>query len=312
MPEIGEKIATRKAFGEELLKLGGTHKNIVVLDADLSCSVMTNMFAKRYDGRHFNVGIAEANMVGTAAGFALRGKIAFVASFAVFATGRCYDQIRASVCYPNLNVKVMGTHSGMMVGEDGATHQMLEDLNLMRGLPNMKVFCPADAYETCQVLEAIVNDFGPAYVRLGRNGVPVIYDENYKFEIGKGDIVRNGKNVCVFAIGSTVSSALEAAEKLEANGKTCRVVNMCSIKPIDEDLIVACAEECDELFSIEDHSIIGGLGSAVSEVLTSKHPKKLHRLGMKDVFGESGKSADLYKKYKLDGDGVYEQIKELL
>jgi transketolase len=309
MYELGEKIATRQAFGEALLKLGGKHKNIVVFDADLCCSVKTNLFAKHFDDRHFNLGVAEANMIGTACGFALRGKIPFAATFAVFATGRTYDQIRASVCYPNLNVKIMGTHSGLMTGEDGATHQALEDISLMRSLPNMKVFCPADATEAAQVIEAITNDYGPAYVRLGRSGVPVVHDSKYKFEIGKGNILRKGNDICIFATGSTVSSALQAAEKLEAEKNlTVRVVNICSIKPIDEKLIVKCAKECDQLVSVEDHNIIGGLGTAISEVLTSKHPAKLHRLGVNDVFGESGKGADLYKKYKLDGEGVYQQI----
>lgn len=313
MYEIGEKIATRQAFGDTLLKLGSKHKNIVVFDADLCGSVKTDSFAKHFSDRHFNLGIAEANMIGTACGFALRGKIPFAATFAVFATGRTYDQIRASVCYPNLNVKIIGSHAGIMTGEDGATHQALEDIALMRALPNMKVFCPADAVETVSVTEAAANDFGPAYIRLGRSGVPVIYDSKYKFEIGKANMVQGGKDICIFAAGTMVSVALEAASMLEEKkGLSVRVVNICSIKPIDEKMIVKCAKECDTLVSMEDHNIIGGLGSAISEVLTDKCPQTLHRLGMKDVFGESGKSADLYRKYKLDSSGVYEQILKVL
>lgn len=313
MYEIGEKIATRQAFGETLLKLGSKYKNIVVFDADLSCSVKSDLFAKHFNDRHFNMGIAEANMIGTAAGFAVCGKVSFACTFAVFATGRTYDQIRASVCYPNLNVKIIGTHAGILTGEDGATHQALEDIALMRALPNMKVFCPADANETAQVIETIVPDFGPAYVRLGRSGVPVIYDNKYKFEIGKGSIVKDGEDVCIFATGTTVSTSLAAAKLLEDEKKlSVRVVNICSIKPIDEKLIIECAKECKILVSVEDHNIIGGLGSAVSEVLTSKYPSMLHRFGMKDSFGESGVSADLYKKYKLDGNGIREQILSIL
>lgn len=313
MYEVGEKIATRQAFGETLLKLGSKYKNIVVFDADLSCSVKSDLFAKHFSDRHFNMGIAEANMVGTAAGFAVRGKIPFACTFAVFATGRTYDQIRASVCYPNLNVKIIGTHAGILTGEDGATHQALEDIALMRALPNMKVFCPTDANETVQVIEAVTADFGPAYVRLGRSGVPVIYDDKYKFEIGKGSIVKDGEDVCIFATGTTVSTSLAAAKLLEDEKKlSVRVANICSIKPIDEKLIIKCAKECKTLVSVEDHNVIGGLGSAVSEVLTSKCPSILHRFGMKDSFGESGVSADLYKKYKLDGNGIYEQILSIL
>lgn len=300
---MSEKISTREAAGEALLKAGGKYKNIVVLDADLSGSVKTSNFAKCYSERHFNLGIAEANMIGTAAGFAIRGKIPFAATFAVFATGRDYDQIRASVCYPNMNVKIIGSHAGIMTGEDGATHQALEDIALMRVLPNMKVFCPADSVEACQVIEKICEDFGPAYIRLGRSGVPVIYDSSYKFAIGRGSIVREGEKICIFATGSVVASALEAGEKLNAE-----VVNICSIKPIDEELIVKCAKKCEVLFSVEDHSVIGGLGSAISEVLTSNYPAKLYRIGMYDKFGESGKGADLYRKYRLDGAGLYEQI----
>lgn len=306
----GDKIATRKAFGDTLLQLGGKYKNIVVLDADLSSSVQTHMFAKAFSERHFNMGIAEANMICSAAGFSIRGKIPFACSFSMFAVGRAWEQVRNTLGYGNMNVKVVGTHAGILTGEDGATHQALEDIACMRVIPNMKVFCPADAVETAQVIEAVVNDFGPTYIRLGRQGVPVIYDDSYHFQIGKGSIVREGTDVCIYATGTTVSTSLEAARLLEADGLSVMVVNLCSIKPIDEELIVETAKRVKMLVTAEDHNIIGGLGGAVAEVLVSRYPKFLQRIGMRDSFGESGKSQDLYKKYKLDGLGIHEQVKE--
>ena len=305
---MAEKIATRNAFGDALVKLGGKYKNIVVLDADLSGSVKTNSFAKEFKERHFNLGVSEADMVGTAAGLAVKGKLPFAGSFAVFVPGRCYDQIRCSVAYPNLNVKLVGSHGGVFTGEDGATHQALEDFNLMRGMPNMKVFCPADYVEGVKMMEKVVDDFGPTYIRLGRGGVPVLYDDSYEFEIGQGNVLKDGDKVVIFAIGTLVANALEAAKKLDEAGISTRVVNLASLKPIDEDLIVECAKECEMVVTAEDHSVIGGLGSAVCEVLATYYPKRVGRIGIGDKFGESGKADDLYVKYGLDPMGIYEQI----
>lgn len=304
---MSNKIATRSAFGEGIVSLGEKYKNIVVLDADLAGSLKTVNFSKQFPDRHFDFGVAEASMTGAAAGFALRGKIPFICTFAVFATGRVFDQIRCSICYPNLNVKIIGSHAGIFTGEDGATHQATEDIALMRSLPNMKVFCPADAIETKKMLQAAVDDFGPAYIRLGRGGVPVLYDESYPFEIGKGNILREGKDIAIFATGTVVSTSLEAASALEKDGISAKVVNISTIKPIDEDLIVEVAKKVNTIFTVEDHSVFGGLGSAICEVLSENYPKKVHRIGM-TTFGESGKPADLYKKYGFDGEGIYGKI----
>jgi len=299
-----EKIATRVAFGEALAELGAKYRNIMVFDADLACSTKTLKFSQAFSDRHFNMGIAEQNMIGVAAGMALKGKISFACTFAVFAAGRAWEQIRNGVAYPNLNVKIIGSHGGIMTGEDGATHQALEDLAIMRAIPNMKVFCPADYWETKAVMAKMCEDFGPVYLRLGRSGVPVLYDENYRFEPGKGSVVRDGDDVTVFAVGSTVGSALEAAAKLENDGVSVRVCNMCSIKPIDKDLILESARKTKKLFSVEDHQIVGGLGGAIAEVLAEKGGcPSLTRLGMYR-FGESGKGVDLYQKYGLDGKGI--------
>lgn len=307
--QLDEKIATRVAFGDALAKFGGQFKNIVALDADLSGSVKTGKFAKLYPDRHFNFGIAEANMVNTAAGMSLRGKVPFACSFAVFVTGRPWEHIRNSICYPNLNVKLVGTHAGILTGEDGATHQATEDIAIMRAIPNMKVICPADAVETYLAIEEIIKDFGPTYLRLGRAGVPVIYDKDHKFRIGYGDILTFGDDVCLIATGTMVSKSLEAAKMLERDRVKTMVVNISTIKPIDEKLIVDCAKKAKMVVTAEDHNIIGGLGSAVTEVLSEKYPTKVYRIGM-DKFGESGKPADLYKKYSLDEQGVYNKVLE--
>lgn len=305
-----DKIPTRKAFGEVLLRLGGKYKSIVVLDADLSTSIQSHLFAQAFPDRHFNMGIAEQNMMGTAAGFAIRGKIPFACSFSIFAVGRAWEQVRNTLGYGNMNVKVVGSHAGILTGEDGATHQALEDIACTRVIPHLKVFCPADATETVKMMEAIVNDYGPTYIRLGRQGVPVFYDDSYEFKIGKAHVIKEGTDVCIYATGTTVSTSLEAASKLEQEGVSIMVVNISTIKPIDEKLIVETAKRVKMLVSAEDHNVIGGLGGAVSEVLTSQYPKQLFRIGMQDSFGESGKPADLYKKYKLDGQGIYEQVIE--
>ncbi|OIP80769.1 transketolase [Candidatus Peregrinibacteria bacterium CG10_big_fil_rev_8_21_14_0_10_44_7] len=299
-----EKIATRAAFGEAIAELGAKYRNIMVLDADLASSTKTLKFAQAFPGRHFNIGIAEQNMMSIAAGMAIKGKIPFACTFAIFATGRAWEQIRNGIAYPNLNVKVVGSHSGIMTGEDGATHQALEDIAVMRAIPNMKVFCPADAYETKAVIASMCEDFGPVYLRLGRSAVPVLYDEKYRFKPGKGDVLRDGTDITIFAVGSTVSRALSAAEILESQGVSARVCNMCSIKPIDEDLILESARKTKKLFSVEDHQIIGGLGSAISEVLAEAGSGiPLKRIGM-HKFGESGKDEDLYRKYGLDAEGI--------
>lgn len=296
--------ATRESFGEALLELGKENDKIVVLDADLASSTKTNLFAKEFPKRFFEMGIAEQNMMATAAGLASCGKIAFASTFAVFAAGRAYDQIRNSICYPNLNVKVCATHAGITVGEDGATHQMLEDISLMRTLPNMKVLSTSDDKETKWAVNEISKIEGPCYLRLARVGTPDIYDENQKFEFGKGIQIGDGKDATIFATGVTVSEAIKAKEELKKQGINVRVVDIHTIKPIDKDLIIKCAKETDKLISIEDHSIIGGLGTAISEVLTDEYPKKLIRLGIKDTFGKSGKVDELMKYYNITSEDI--------
>lgn len=300
--------ATRESYGEALLELGKENKNVVVLDADLSSATKTNLFAKEFPNRFFDMGIAEQNMMSTAAGIATCNKILFASTFAVFAAGRAYDQIRNSICYPNLNVKICATHAGITVGEDGATHQMIEDISLMRTLPNMKVLSVCDDMETKWAVNEISKIDGPCYLRLARVATPDIYDENQKFEFGKGIQIGNGTDATIFATGVTVSEALKAKEELVKRGIDVRVVDIHTIKPIDKDLIVKCAEETNKLISIEDHSIIGGLGSAISEVLTEFYPKKLIRLGVKDMFGRSGKAFDLMKFYHITSDDIINEL----
>lgn len=300
--------ATRESYGEALLELGKENKNVVVLDADLSSATKTNLFAKEFPNRFFDMGIAEQNMMSTAAGIATCNKIPFASTFAVFAAGRAYDQIRNSICYPNLNVKICATHAGITVGEDGATHQMIEDISLMRTLPNMKVMSVCDDRETKWAVNEISKIDGPCYLRLARVATPDIYDENQKFEFGKGIQIGNGTDATIFATGVTVSEALKAKEELVKRGIDVRVVDIHTIKPIDKDLIVKCAEETNKLISIEDHSIIGGLGSAISEVLTEFYPKKLIRLGVKDMFGRSGKAFDLMKFYHITSDDILNEL----
>jgi len=331
-----EKIATRKSFGDALVKLGAKHKNIVVLDADLSCSVGTAKFAKEFSERHFNFGIAEQNMLGAAAGFATRGKVPFACSFAIFSAGRAWEIIRNSICYPNLNVKIIGSHAGILTGEDGASHQALEDIAIMRAIPNMKIVQPADHFETLSVMEELMKDFGPTYVRLLRQGTSVIYSgvagegdgksvgKNAadtavaKFKFGKSDIVHGGEykkaDVCIFASGALVASSIFAAQKVEGESKKkIIVVNVSSIKPIDVETIVDCAGRAKVCMTAEDHNIIGGLAGAVAEVFAENGiGKKLVRIGMEDRFGESGKSGDLYKKYGLDEGGVEKKLRKIL
>ncbi len=304
------KIATRQSFGEALVELGKKNEKVVVLDADLSTATKTNLFAKEFPKRFFDMGIAEQDMMSTAAGLATCGKIPFAATFAMFATGRSYDQIRNSICYPNLNVKIAGTHAGITVGEDGATHQMLEDIGLMRGLPNMKVMCPSDDLQTKWAIEEASKMDGPVYVRLCRLATPVIYEEK-NFEFGKAVVHGNGTDATIFATGIMVSKALEAKEALEQEGKQIRVVDIHTIKPIDRKTIIQCAKETKHLISIEDHSVIGGLGTAIAEVLTEEYPVKLTRLGMQDCFGRSGKAEELLDYFELNAEKIKNCVKDM-
>ena len=303
-----KKQATRQSYGETLVKLGKENENIVVLDADLAGATKTDLFGKEYPERFFDMGIAEANMLGTAAGLATCGKIPYASTFAVFAAGRGYDQIRNSICYPKLNVKICATHAGITVGEDGATHQMLEDLSLMRGLPNMTVISPSDDTQARWVIEEISKMEGPVYVRLARLATPIIYEENQKFEIGKAVQLGEGTDGTVFATGVTVAEAIKAQEELEGQGIHIRVVDMHTIKPIDKDTILKCAKETKKLVSVEDHSIIGGLGSAISEVLTDEYPTKLERMGMQDIFGKSGKAEELMEYFGLTAKAIVQKF----
>lgn len=308
--DLENKKATRESYGEALLALGKKNENVVVFDADLSGATKTNTFAKEIKDRFFNIGIAEQDMVSTAAGISTCGKIPYASSFAAFLAGRAYDQVRNAVCYPNLNVKLCATHAGITVGEDGATHQMLEDVSLMRGLPNMRVFCPADETETKWVIEEISKIEGPCYVRLGRSKVPKIYADGEKFEVGKAKQIGDGIDATIFASGVTVSEAIFAMEKLKDEGINVRVVDICSIKPIDRDMIVKCAKETKKLVSVEDHSVIGGIGSAIADVLIEEYPCKLTKIGINDTFGKSGKANDLVKYYGLDSESIIKVIKE--
>ena len=299
---------TRQSYGEALVELGKENEKVVVLDADLATATKTIEFAKEFPNRFFDIGIAEADMIGTAAGMSTCGKIPYASTFAVFAAGRTYDQIRSSVCYPKLNVKICATHAGVTVGADGATHQMIEDLSVMRVLPNMKVFCPSDDIQTKWLIKEISKINGPCYVRLCRMATPEIYDENQKFEIGKMVQIGKGTDATIFATGVTVSEAIKAQKELKEKGMDVRVIDVHTIKPLDEEMIIKCAEETKRLISIEDHSIIGGLGSAISEVLTDKFPMKLERMGVNDTFGKSGKAEELLKYFKIDSSAIVEKF----
>ena len=304
------KIATRQSYGEALAELGEKNENVVVFDSDLSEATKTSIFAKKFPERFFDMGIAEQDMMSTAAGMSTFGKIPYASTFAVFAAGRAYDQIRNSICYPKMNVKICATHSGVTVGEDGATHQMLEDLGLMRGLPNMTVLCTSDDTETRWAVEEISKIQGPVYVRLCRLATPVIYDENQKFEIGKATQIGEGTDATIFATGVVVSEAIKAKEELEKQGINIRVVDVHTIKPIDKEMIVKCAKETKKLISIEDHSIINGLGTAIADVLTEEYPCKLIKLGVKDEFGRSGKATELLEHYGLTAKHIVEAVQD--
>ncbi|SCI36607.1 MULTISPECIES: transketolase family protein [unclassified Romboutsia] len=306
------KIATRDAYGKTLLKLGEIYDNVVVLDADLSKSTKTNDFSKTFPNRFFNMGIAEQNLIGAACGLATAGKIPFASTFAMFATGRAFEVIRNSVCYPKLNVKICATHAGITVGEDGASHESIEDIAIMRAIPNMTVVVPADGIETEKVILEAAKFNGPMYVRLGRSAVPTLFNEDYKFEIGKGTVLREGNDATIIACGIMVNEAILAHEELKSEGINVRVINMSTIKPIDKELIISAAKETKAIITAEEHSIMGGLGSAVSEVVSEEYPVKVKRVGVKDVFGESGTPSELLKKYGLTSKDIVESVKDSL
>lgn len=308
--DFDNKKATRQSYGEALLELGRKNEKVVVLDADLAGATKTNIFAKEIPERFFDMGIAEQDMISTAAGFATCGKIPFASTFAVFATGRVYDQIRNSICYPKLNVKICATHCGITVGEDGATHQMLEDINLMRGLPNMTVISPADDIEAKWAVNEASKINGPVYIRFGRSATPIIYEENYNFEFGKAIQFGDGTDATIFATGIMVAESLKAKEVLEKEGIHIRVVDIHTIKPIDKDIIIKCAKETKKLISVEEHSIIGGLGTAIAEVLVENYPAKLTRMGMKDCFGKSGKASELLEYFGLTCKDIVDEVKK--
>lgn len=305
-----KRIATRESYGEELVKLGAEHEEIVVLDADLAEATRSGEFQKAFPDRFIDCGIAEENMMGVAAGLAAAGKVPFASSFAMFAVGRAYEQIRNSIGYPHLNVKIGASHAGISVGEDGATHQCIEDIALMRMIPGMVVINPSDYIEAKAAVRAAYEHDGPVYMRFGRLAVPVLNtDPNYKFELGKGVVLREGKDLTIIASGLPVYNCLEAAERLAQDGIDAQVINIHTIKPIDEDLIVEAAKTTGKIVTVEEHSVIGGLGSAVCDVLAEKAPTKVMKIGIYDKFGESGPALELLKKYGLDTDGIYEKIK---
>ena len=303
-----EKKSTRVAYGEALVKLGKVNKDVVVLEADLSKSTMTAYFKKEFPERHINVGIAEADMIGTAAGIATTGKIPFASTFAHFAAGRAFDQIRNSVAYPQLNVKICPTHAGVSLGEDGGSHQSVEDVALMRAIPGMVVLSPADAVETEKMVFAAAEYKGPVYVRLGRLNIPVLFDENYKFEIGKAATLREGNDVAILATGLMVSEALEAAKLLEEKGVKARVVNVSTIKPLDTETVLKAAKECKFIVTSEEHSVIGGLGSAVSEYLSEVYPAKVVKHGIQDIFGQSADGETMLTNYELRAKDIAETV----
>ena len=310
---MSKKIATREAYGKALAALANTNENVVVLDADLSKSTKTADFKAVAPEKFFNMGIAEGNMMGVAAGLSTCGKVPFVSTFAMFAAGRAFEQIRNSICYPKLNVKVCATHAGLTVGEDGASHQAIEDISLMRGVPNMVVINPADDIETEAAIKAVAQMEGPCYVRLGRMAVSRVNDEaNYNFVIGKGITLAEGNDVAIIATGIMVEAALEAKEELAKEGINARVINIHTIKPIDEELIIKAAKETGVIVTAEEHSVIGGLGSAVAEVVSENCPVPVLRVGVKDTFGESGKPNELLEKYGLTSNDIVNKVKEVI
>ena len=309
MSEV-KKIATRDSYGNALVELGREHDDLIVLDADLAGATKTGVFKKEFPDRHWDCGIAEANMTGIAAGLSTCGKVPFISSFAMFAAGRNFEQVRNSIGYPHLNVKIGATHAGISVGEDGATHQCLEDLALMREIPGMVVLNPSDDVEAKAAVKAAYEYVGPVYIRFGRLAVPVINDKpDYKFEIGKGIVLKEGTDVSIFATGLEVNEALEAAKLLEADGINAEVINIHTIKPLDKELVISSATKTGKVVTVEEHSVIGGLGSAVAEVLCEEAPTRMTRIGVYDRFGESGPATELIKKYELDAQGIYKKVK---
>lgn len=312
MPDV-KKIATRESYGRTLAELGKEHDDIVVLDADLAASTKTAVFAAEFPDRFIDCGIAEANMIGVAAGMALSGKTPFCSSFAMFAAGRAFEQIRNSVGYPHLNVKIGASHAGITVGEDGATHQCVEDIALMRTIPGMVIMNPGDDVEAEAAVRAAYEIDGPVYLRLGRLAVPVINDrETYKFEVGKGTLLHEGNDVTLVATGLEVAESVKAVKILEEKGISAELINICTIKPLDTDLIVSSAAKTKKVVTIEEHSIIGGLGGAVAEALAENYPVKMHRIGIRDRFGESGPALELMHKFMLDGEGIASQVIDFL
>jgi transketolase len=309
MSEV-KKIATRESYGNALAELGKEHDNLVVLDADLAGATKTDIFKKAFPDRFIDCGIAEANMTGISAGLSTCGKVPFISTFAMFAAGRAYEQVRNTIGYPHLNVKIGATHAGISVGEDGATHQCLEDLSLMRGIPGMVVINPSDDVEARAAVKAAYEHVGPVYLGFGRLPIPVINDtDSYKFEIGKGVVLREGKDVTILATGLEVTESIEAAKMLEADGIDAEVINIHTIKPLDEELVVASATKTGKVVTVEEHSVVGGLGSAVCDCLSAKAPTKVCKIGVYDTFGESGPALELIKKYGLDAESIYKKVK---
>jgi transketolase len=306
------KIATRDAYGDALVSLGKKRNDVVVLDADLSGSTKTSKFAKAFPERFFNIGIAEQDMMGTAAGLAIGGKLPFVSTFAVFATGRAWEQVRQSICYPNLSVKIVASHAGVTVGEDGGSHQSVEDIAVMRVIPHMTVIVPADGPETVQAIEAVAEHKGPCYVRVGRNKVPTLYGSDYKFKIGKAHVFNEGKDAAIIAAGLLVAEAIKARDLLKAEGIDAGVINMSTIKPLDTEAITAAAKRCGAIVTAEEHSIIGGLGGAVAEALAESAPVPMVRIGVKDAFGTSGDGEGLLKHYGLSAADIAVAVKEVI
>lgn len=308
-----KKIATRESYGNALVELGKENPNVVVLDADLAAATKTGVFKKEFPERFIDCGIAECNMVGIGAGLAAAGMVPFVSSFAMFAAGRAFEQVRNSVGYPHLNVKIGATHGGISVGEDGATHQCCEDIAVMRTIPGMTVIVPSDDVEAKAAVKAAAEMDGPVYMRFGRLAVPVINDTaDYKFEIGKGTVLKEGTDVAIIANGLCVAEALEAAKKLEADGINAKVINMATVKPLDEELVLAAAKETGKVVTVEEHSVIGGLGSAVCDVLSEKLPTPVLKIGVNDVFGHSGPAVELIKEFGLDGDSIAQKVKDFV
>ncbi len=307
-----KKIATRESYGNALVELGREHADVVVLDADLAGATKTSTFKKEFPDRHFDCGIAEGNMMAVAAGIASMGMVPFASTFAMFAAGRAFEQVRNSIGYPHLNVKIGATHGGISVGEDGASHQCCEDFALMRSIPGMTVICPADDVEARAAVKAAYEFEGPVYLRFGRSGVPVFHDEDLKFEIGKGEVLQDGNDIAIIATGIMVSEAIKAGEELRSEGINARVINMSTIKPLDEELVLKAAEECGRIVTCEEHSIIGGLGEAVSALLSEKLPTPVRRIGVNDEFGHSGPAADLLKDFGLSAENIVATVKAWL